>query len=1157
MEINYPLRLIIIDFVSNALENIQENVTRILTAENTRVIMVVNRHILNCDDGILSRESIVGVIIFGGHCTDGFLIDYLVIGANYKYLSFGALLINIAQSYSSTLIKKIDSSSQNVQTIFVSCREEDVGDYYRALGFSQIDDLTPFDKNGRYNNFGDRIDYSDWKDSTNEYERLSMFTIRDCTARYINRINPGTYLIEDSLYDKNKDHQELENILFANNMEKWFVKAINEYINEVRRTPISKQLLDLLKKKTDSATSIYQVATETWSTIPLGNLYNKAIDYHFGTIKHDKNMKEGAIMSKLLTVFLLPCNIMLYPPAAMGIEGTSDHSSPCWIQLQCEYCKKNCLVKKENGIESYVNYLLKVLFGTWASHVFCFVPSDSNDEWYSVNRDWHICEERRHNWFKELKSAQHSDAIHFDQNNTVRGYFVAKECVKKFLGIYLRKHDSILSAITTVLVDLKIQSKEENQIVITSETPKAQISALLKKKENTSTTGSNPTPKATIVDPLPTPKKNPAKVAKGTTPTGKNSTPKSPLVDPSPKPKKNRTNVGMDGKSDLEEDEIPLSQLLSGKSHATDHLETTAKEKRQRIRRQIGKSMDINNEKTPTPQLLSSPSDTREQLETKAKEKRQRIRRQIGQTVETDDEDSGLVGKKTHTPKPPLVDPSPKPKKKRGNVGKDGKSTHKEDEIPLAQLLSSKSDKREQLETKAKEKKQRIRKQIGQTVETDDEDSGLVTFRDPDIPKVKRGLPQIKENSELESRRSEAEKKWNKMVIDDYELQKKSTGIEFVKVKKCKKLHPASTQYLTKFRQMTKAEKIVLFEIEQYDSDVNRADLLQEDHFLLHLKDESAVVISKNWFDVDQDHLKNTDTKRINSKTIEKCYQNPNQRYNLASDEKRAINKACNTMTTISQIQKIKRLPDERNNIQYFETKFDNKIIRTRVKYIGIDMNNRSSALEDSWLKDNFNKPELEVFWNQLKCMKANEIISVPIGSSENTVSNCFIPKKDRGPPLKYIQIDGDDCLTYSLASALEIVGKTEIHKMLIELNQKFSSRREQCKMSDILDLMTNKNRKKNQPRTRCDIKKMKPKMSMEILQDIQFNVFYHCILFNHHSVVLFDKWIVDPIFPYCLFRDENYLRMCSEMNENEDTIDCITVAYKYQFKKPSNIKRF
>ena len=48
-----------------------------------------------------------------------------------------------------------------------------------------------------------------------------------------------------------------------------------------------------------------------------------------------------------------------------------------------------------------------------------------------------------------------------------------------------------------------------------------------------------------------------------------------------------------------------------------------------------------------------------------------------------------------------------------------------------------------------------------------------------------------------------------------------------------------------------------------------------------------------------------------------------------------------------------------------------------------------------------------------------------------------------------------------SLASATEIVGKTEIVHMLIEVNQTFSSSGEQCKMSHILDLMMNKNWKK------------------------------------------------------------------------------------------------
>ena len=66
-------------------------------------------------------------------------------------------------------------------------------------------------------------------------------------------------------------------------------------------------------------------------------------------------------------------------------------------------------------------------------------------------------------WYRIIKPV-----INFYQKkNTVEGYLVAKTCLKKFIEIYLQKHNSIISAITTVLVDLKIQSQEDNQLVIT------------------------------------------------------------------------------------------------------------------------------------------------------------------------------------------------------------------------------------------------------------------------------------------------------------------------------------------------------------------------------------------------------------------------------------------------------------------------------------------------------------------------------------------------------------------------------------------------------------------------------------------------------------------------------------------------------------------
>ena len=57
-------------------------------------------------------------------------------------------------------------------------------------------------------------------------------------------------------------------------------------------------------------------------------------------------------------------------------------------------------------------------------------------------------------------------------------------------------------------------------------------------------------------------------------------------------------------------------------------------------------------------------------------------------------------------------------------------------------------------------------------MDTDDEDSANGVVKDPDIPKVWRGLQQIKENIELENCHSQAEKDWNKMINEDYEFQK-------------------------------------------------------------------------------------------------------------------------------------------------------------------------------------------------------------------------------------------------------------------------------------------------------------------------------------------------------------------------------------------------
>ena len=63
-----------------------------------------------------------------------------------------------------------------------------------------------------------------------------------------------------------------------------------------------------------------------------------------------------------------------------------------------------------------------------------------------------------------------------------------------------------------------------------------------------------------------------------------------------------------------------------------------------------------------------------------------------------------------------------------------------EDELPLSELKKSKFHTTDNPETIAKEKKQKIRKEIDQSMNTDNEDSDNGVFRDPDIPKVKKGI---------------------------------------------------------------------------------------------------------------------------------------------------------------------------------------------------------------------------------------------------------------------------------------------------------------------------------------------------------------------------------------------------------------------------------
>ena len=80
-------------------------------------------------------------------------------------------------------------------------------------------------------------------------------------------------------------------------------------------------------------------------------------------------------------------------------------------------------------------------------------------------------------------------------------------------------------------------------------------------------------------------------------------------------------------------------------------------------------------------------------------------------------------------------------------------------------------------------------------------------------------------------------------------------------------------------------------------------------------------------------------------------------------DEVQKIKRACKVITEHSQIHVIKRLPVDQKNGLIYETNYRNKLLRTSVKYIGIDMLNNTIPFEDQWLKTTFEKHT--EFWDK------------------------------------------------------------------------------------------------------------------------------------------------------------------------------------------------
>ena len=161
--------------------------------------MIVNNELLHQNENKIDEKNMVGVIIFGAHDKHGYVIDYIAIDNSYCNNSFGPVLINMSQIFSSMIIKNMSFGKRfkKVCTVFLACIKKEVGSFYDSIGFRQQLNTDIFKSGNDLSKIGDRLKYETWNSPDDESCHLSCYSIDKLCYRWVNRLTPGSFQLED------------------------------------------------------------------------------------------------------------------------------------------------------------------------------------------------------------------------------------------------------------------------------------------------------------------------------------------------------------------------------------------------------------------------------------------------------------------------------------------------------------------------------------------------------------------------------------------------------------------------------------------------------------------------------------------------------------------------------------------------------------------------------------------------------------------------------------------------------------------------------------------------------------------------------------------------------------------------------------------------
>ena len=286
----------------------------------------------------------------------------------------------------------------------------------------------------------------------------------------------------------------------------------------------------------------------------------------------------------------------------------------------------------------------------------------------------------------------------------------------------------------------------------------------------------------------------------------------------------------------------------------------------------------------------------------------------------------------------------------------------------------------------------------------------------------------------------------------------------------------------------------------------------------------------------------------MSKKTIDKCESHPNKVFKLSTEDRRLIKAHVTKILCAGEIQKV-RLMEEKD----FKTELvwmNGKKHESKIRFQGIDSNNVLHVLSDDWLKLNFET--YTTFYEQIMSLETytGKYYIVPVGKLKNEGSKWPLSKREKGPAIKYRQLEENSCLFCSVASAFSQIHQEAIAQKVMSVYDILSQKTEfQPYEHTIIELLRNKYKEKGETRLKINILKQHYTTVNDMLEDVSHDILF-IVLSNRHAVCLVGNYILDPTFEHCLPRSEKCIQVCAEITNFETSNTIIKKAYSFDCPK-------